>query len=442
VTTAERIDVTQPQPVRYCIPTEIRDQQIRLNTRRVAGRITKGETRTEPLAIVCYGPSLNDTWEQVKDFRYVMTCSGAHRFMIDRDVVPTWHVDVDPREHKIALIGAPHADVEYLLASTCHPKYFDMLQSGGFTVKLWHVFDTNEDAVRTLPPGEWALFGGCDAGLRAMVVAHFLGFSDLHMFGMDQCEGATGKHAASHPNQPAGARETTVDGETFRTTPAMAECARTLPHELDQLPGVTATFHGHGLAQAIMRSYVRTPVKAGTPLVAFQKPELISAEMVDLNRRLHETNVAYGIGGAKHAPVVRQLVTATKADSVLDYGCGKGRLAAALPFPIWEYDPAIPEKAESPRPADLVVCTDVLEHIEPERLVLVLDDLRRCVRKVGYFVIHTGPAAKTLADGRNAHLIQKGEGWWRTRLSLFFTVAKVIRKGMELHVVVSPKGAA
>jgi Methyltransferase domain len=122
----------------------------------------------------------------------------------------------------------------------------------------------------------------------------------------------------------------------------------------------------------------------------------------------------------------------------LDYGCGKSLLAKALPWPIWEYDPAIPGKEESPRAADLVVCTDVLEHIEPEKLPFVLDDLRRCVKKVGYFLIHTGPAAKKLSDGRNAHLIQKSRDWWEKKLGKFFTIGKVIDNPPEVVVVVGP----
>jgi cyclopropane fatty-acyl-phospholipid synthase-like methyltransferase len=124
---------------------------------------------------------------------------------------------------------------------------------------------------------------------------------------------------------------------------------------------------------------------------------------------------------------------------VLDYGCGKGYLAKEIPFPIWEYDPAIPGKDATPRAADLVACLDVLEHIEPELLDFVLDDIRRCVKQIGYFVIHTGPSSKTLADGRNAHLIQQTATWWGERLQQFFTVAKVIENGPLLHVIVAPK---
>jgi hypothetical protein len=44
-----------------------------------------------------------------------------------------------------------------------------------------------------------------------------------------------------------------------------------------------------------------------------------------------------------------------------------------------------------------------------------------------------------LADGRNAHLIQHGEAWWRKNLAQFFTVANILKKGPELHVIVASK---
>src|SRR6267142_2328196 len=91
------LDPAQPQKVSYCIPLWLRDEQVRANCREVKGRIApQYELRKDPIALVCYGPSLNDTWERVRDFKYVMTCSGAHRFLLERGVVPTWHTEVDP----------------------------------------------------------------------------------------------------------------------------------------------------------------------------------------------------------------------------------------------------------------------------------------------------------------------------------------------------------
>jgi hypothetical protein len=264
-----------------------------------------------------------------------------------------------------------------------------------------------------------------------------MGFTDQHIFGMDGSSGVTGKHAAAHPNQSKEDYEIEYGGKANLTTPALLEAARTTPHELNQLPDVTATFHGEGLCQAIMKDYVREPSK--TAVIAMQKPVLISEEMRELNAQLHRDKVEFGVNGGRHAETVMKLMESKAYKSVLDYGCGKGGLQRALGFPIWEYDPAIPGKDEAPRPADLVICTDVLEHIEPDKLGPVLEDLKRCVRMVGYFVISTRPAQKTYADGRNTHLIVEGPQWWGKQLQQFFQVGKIIDHGGEIHVVVSAK---
>lgn len=444
----QQLDATKPQEVQYAVPLWLRDEQIKLATTRVRGRIQppteleQQERKAIKCAVVCFGPSLNDTWEALRDYDAIVTCSGAHKFLIDRGIVPDWHLEVDPRAHKVKLIGQPHADVKYLIASTCHPAVFDHLE--GYDVKLWHVFDSTEDALRTLPHGEWAITGGCSVGLRAIGIAAFLGFRELHVFGMDGSEGATGKHAAEHPNQPQGHSLTEYppgSGVMYKTTPAMLEAARQTWHELDQLPGCKVVFHGDGLVQAMAKDYRPKPVEQSflTNVVGFIKPALISDEYRQLNERLHRENLAYGVGGGRHAPTVLKLAASINACSILDYGAGKGGLAKALPFGICEYDPCVPGKTESPKPADLVVCSDVLEHIERDRLIYVLADLQRCVRKIGYFVINMGPAQKVLADGRNAHLIQQDAGWWRKKLKKFFKVGKMLEAGAELHVVVAPK---
>lgn len=106
--------------------------------------------------------------------------------------------------------------------------------------------------------------------------------------------------------------------------------------------------------------------------------------------------------------------------SILDYGCGAGTLGTALkaqawPFDFREYDPAVPGKDAMPRPADLVVCTDVLEHIERDRLDTVLGHIRALSMQGTFLVISTVPAHKSLPDGRNAHLIVESPDWWRER---------------------------
>lgn len=76
----------------------------------------------------------------------------------------------------------------------------------------------------------------------------------------------------------------------------------------------------------------------------------------------------------------------------------------------------MPEYAGDPIPSEMVTCIDVLEHIEPELLENVLDHLEEMTEMVLFASVHTGPAGKTLSDGRNAHLIQESPEWWLPKI--------------------------
>lgn len=138
-------------------------------------------------------------------------------------------------------------------------------------------------------------------------------------------------------------------------------------------------------------------------------------------QQLHATGT-FGVYGVRRVNDVIQLAVQCDAKTVLDYGSGPGALKKNMTLPVREYDPAIPGKDSLPSPADLVVCGDVLEHVEPECLESVLQHLRSLTRKVCFAVIHLTPAKKFLPDGRNAHLILEDEHWWAERLSKYFKI--------------------
>ena len=166
--------------------------------------------------------------------------------------------------------------------------------------------------------------------------------------------------------------------------------------------------------------------------------QTISEDYRSLNEKLHE-NDSYGVSGQKWAGVVMEMSQAIGTQDVLDYGCGKSTLAQSLPFIIKQYDPAIKKYSDRPRPADIVVCTDVLEHIEPDLIDNVLDDLKDLTKKAGFFVIANRPAKKTLEDGRNAHLIQEGLEWWLPKLWERFRIINMNNYGGEFLVAVEAK---
>ena len=152
---------------------------------------------------------------------------------------------------------------------------------------------------------------------------------------------------------------------------------------------------------------------------------MISEEYRKMQEELHE-NPEYGVASVSYAPFVSEIINQMGVTDILDYGAGKGRLGKNLDIDhtaaLAEYDPGIPDKSSTPDPHEFVACIDVLEHIEPEYLDDVLDDLDRVTQKAGFFTIHTGADVKTLSDGRNAHLIQKPMEWWLPKIMERFAV--------------------
>lgn len=457
--TVEVLDLSQTDildmkiDTKYCVERNIHDAHVKVAEANyypsIPAAMSPADTKTEPIAIVCSGPSLKNTWEEIRGFTKILSCSGATDFLVERGIVPTWHMETDPREHKATFVQNPHPDIQYLIASNCHPKVFQALRD--YDVRLWHVLgsENHRGIYETHSRNHWVLTGGSNVGLRALVMARVLGFVDMHIFGMDCCgdEGSV-FHTGFHPNEPKkdAIKIARVNGKDYSTTNVWLHYARQYFKETLKLSDARFTLHGEGLLQALVKEKVSNPaymeerkkrVETANPeMIAMMVPATCSPEYASLNYSLHQENVDYGIGGEKHASLVIKLKKAIEAESILDYGCGKGLLAKALPFPIWEYDPAIPGKDAPPRPADLTVCTDVLEHIEPDYLDFTLLDLARCTLKVGFFVITVAEARKQLLDGRNTHLIVKPKEWWTNKLSQFFKVGKVIENGLEVWFIV------
>jgi hypothetical protein len=148
----------------------------------------------------------------------------------------------------------------------------------------------------------------------------------------------------------------------------------------------------------------------------FTRTDLASEEYRRQLVMKHES-MAWGKHGHSHAPEIQEFIKQLGARSVLDYGCGRATLSKALPdAKVQEYDPGVLGKDLLPKPADLIVCTDVLEHIEPQLLDSVLRHIFLLARRGAYFVIATRLARETLPDGRNAHLIVQPPEWWLAKL--------------------------
>ena len=158
-------------------------------------------------------------------------------------------------------------------------------------------------------------------------------------------------------------------------------------------------------------------------------PQTITEEYRKLQQELHK-NPNYGVASLQFAPYVASLMKQTNSRTISDYGAGKKNLLRGLaaagiqPAEYYPYDPAFPEYGP-PRTADVVCCIDVLEHIEPDLVDNVLAELGSITTRFGFFSVHQGPAGKVLADGRNAHLIQKPTSWWLPRIVKHFEIVQL-----------------
>ena len=134
--------------------------------------------------------------------------------------------------------------------------------------------------------------------------------------------------------------------------------------------------------------------------------DLISPYYKHLLNRLHHQRPR-GFGNTAWLKGLEQFTDGHK--SFLDYGCGKGNVVNGLKerYPdalVRGYDPGMPDFDKVPDSSEtyeFLLCTDVLEHIEPDRIDNVLQHINFLFTKKAYLMIDTVPARKFLPDGRN-----------------------------------------
>ena len=154
-------------------------------------------------------------------------------------------------------------------------------------------------------------------------------------------------------------------------------------------------------------------------------------DYIEQYAKMH-SKMKYGSAGIKHLNLILLACSELKIKSILDYGCGRGKLHEELSknknLLIHRYDPAIKEfsviKVEN---VDLVVNTDVLEHIPEEDIQDVLEHISTISDKV-FFSISNRLADKNLPNGENAHCTVKSAIWWLKQIRFYFQDAIILHK--------------
>lgn len=208
------------------------------------------------VAVVGSGPSLHDTWLQLKDFDGdILACNAACQYLLDRGVVPTYMFCFDADPLMLEFI-TPHKDITYLIASRCPPKAFDLLD--GCRIVCWHA--GGDQRIREILEAhnrmEPMVIGGSAAVTRAMILAMPMGYTDIHLWGADSSF-ASGETHIRQSTTKERRMAVKCNGRVFETAPWMTqqiEDFKKLVPQMMQRTGVTFYMHGDGLMQHVARS--------------------------------------------------------------------------------------------------------------------------------------------------------------------------------------------
>lgn len=203
--------------------------------------------------IVGGGPSLKENLPKLRFLisrgAQVFAVNGAHDWLIERGIVPNFHVLVDAKQGNVTFVQKPHKDVCYLIAAQCHPDVFDALE--GQNVVQWVAYITGiEPILEACGKPMVAVGGGGTVGLKTLAMAHLWGFRKVALFGFDSSYRGNDNHAYPQPmNDAETILDVTCYGRKFRCAPWMIQQGQGFEEQAAMLKaqGCSIKVYGDGL---------------------------------------------------------------------------------------------------------------------------------------------------------------------------------------------------
>ena len=147
-------------------------------------------------------------------------------------------------------------------------------------------------------------------------------------------------------------------------------------------------------------------------------------------KKLTPSKTFAGYSLAKWINIIKKIIEENNCKSLIDYGCGKAILynnkitIDNIKYnnvkDFWKikdcflYDPAIDIYDNYPKDkSDIVICTDVIEHIPEEDVITFIDDIYNLAHNSVFIVIATMPASKYFENGKNIHICLKSKDEWK-----------------------------
>lgn len=460
-------------------------ENIRLGSEVELPMFRKQKGRREgSLVFVAGGPTLRGYLDEIRqrsrNGEYILTSNFTHDYLIENDIVPSGCIVIDPTEQMADCIKRPQASCEYYVGAVCTPGLARNLKGLPKVQRILVAYGMESEADIRLqeeiykPDSGDFLVGGTMTPLRVMPFAHMLGFAKLEFYGFDSCytdrepktvysddpeygEALRRNNGIFYKDEDTGKTycidepadggffyaykkkraenvivTRTKDGRKFLSSPGFTHQARQFIKWIDRMDGkLDVVVHGDSLNSHMLKLHREHWAKLKAEIGDRRWTEEYGA----MQRQMHDAG-GYGMWGDHETRLasmgILNLYDQLKRPlSVMDYGAGSGALGFSLErlfkcAAVTNYDPFHPMWRDKPEPGvhDIVICCDVMEHVEPQCVENTLKYIAEHCRYMAIFTIAIDEAAKTLPDGRNAHVTQRSPAWWQKRISKHFMIAE------------------
>ena len=413
---------------------EVTREQLKVNVERDVPWLDIEDIKDEPLIIVAGGPSLTHRWPEILAHKgKILALNNTYRFLLERGIVPDYFMLLDARLENIRFLDHLSTHTRHFIAAQCHPAIFDRLERYQTTLYLTTLPETVELTAHINKPKIQIAGNVGTVGIKALCLAYALGFKELHLFGYDSSYEGEAHHAYQQSlNDNTQKIDVYVDGQGFITSPTFAHQASefcAIAGELTRTYGFDIELHCDGLLPRLVEFSNRL---GETPLEIREQQKYETMWTYDQYR--------------KTAPGENHVVTAMNlfsGKSVIDFGCGTGRGAQYLKNE--GYDVTGIDFASNCRDshvdfkfiqaclwdlpwisADWGLCTDVMEHIPPEKIYTVLHGIASRVTEGAYFNISTQDDRLGTLIGRKLHLSIAPAAVWKQELEKHFSSVQMI----------------
>jgi len=386
------------------------------------------EAKDGPLAIVGGGPSLKYRWHELLGFDHILVLNGAYPFLVEKEITPEYFMMLDARKENKDFLRLAQKETRHFIAGQCDPGVFDSLEGFDTTLYLTILPETDE-IVEGIDKPKHKIAGTVGTvGIKALCLAHALGYKDLHLFGYDSSHNGYHHAFPQALNDDSDTIEVIIEDKTYITSPTMANQSVEFVRMASGMVrmGFSIELHCDGLLPDLT-AYSN---KLGAiPLEEREKAKYMSMWEQPAYRK--------SAPGESHAEIALNLF---ETGTLIDFGCGTGRGAKIFQDHGYEVTGVdfSPNGLETEIPfvdaclwdlpdlkAEYGFCTDVMEHIPSEKVEEVLKGISRCCEKA-YFNISIVDDSLGSLIGKKLHMTLMSPEGWRDLLSKHFKSVAIL----------------